>query len=146
MPGPDCFGELRDTLRDQYAVPLPDGAPGPGFDADAARAAFLAFAGFVKGNLGGQTGLRVDPVWASQSNILQGMGQIVLPDLILREEDAASRLSELAATMGLSDPGLSLEAPQAPVGLAEIYDAEIEAAVRGAYQRDYMMFGWGAYA
>ena len=30
-----------------------------------------------------------------------------------------------------------------PAGLAELYDAEIEAAVRDAYQRDYVSLGFG---
>ena len=39
-------------------------------------------------------------------------------------------------------------APQLPAGdsfgqLAEIYDAEIEAAARDAYGRDYLAFGFG---
>ena len=33
----------------------------------------------------------------------------------------------------------------APVALADYYDADVEAAVRAAYQRDYMMFGFGAW-
>ncbi|MFV2002753.1 MAG: hypothetical protein ACC619_07195 [Paracoccaceae bacterium] len=39
-----------------------------------------------------------------------------------------------------------ISAPEkSPFELSEIYDAEVEAAVRSAYQRDYMMFGFGAW-
>ena len=146
MPGPACFAELRETLRSEYEVPIPAGAPGADYDAAAHRAAFLAFASFVKGNLGGQTSLRVDPAWASQSSVLQGMGQVVLPDLIIREEEAAERLSDLAAALGLTAPAYRAEAATQPIALSDIYDADVEAAVKAAYQRDYMMFGWAPWS
>ena len=145
MPGPDCFHDIRQTLRETYSVPIPEGAPGPDYDAESQKAAFCAFADFVKGNLGGQTGLRVDPAWASQSSLLQGMAQFALPDLVLREDEAVARLAELAASLNLEAQIYTPERDPAPMPLAEIYDAEIEAAVKAAYQRDYMMFGFSAW-
>ena len=37
-------------------------------------------------------------------------------------------------------------ATERPYALAEIYDASLEAACRAAYQKDYMMFGYGPWA
>ncbi|SPJ23233.1 nodulation protein NodH [Palleronia abyssalis] len=146
IPGPDCFEEIRKTLRENYHLPIPEGAPGADYDADAHRAAFLSFASFVAGNLGGQTSLRVDPVWASQSALLEGMGQFAVPDRLIREEEAIDRLAELAQAMDLNAPAYIPEGDLAPMPLSAIYDPEVEAAVKAAYQRDYMMFGFARWA
>ena len=37
------------------------------------------------------------------------------------------------------------EVENAPVLLSEIYDDSVEEAVRAAYQKDYMMFGFDAW-
>ena len=145
MPGPACFPEIRETLRRIYGLPIPEGAPGADYGAESHKAAFCAFAEFVKGNLGGQTSLRVDPAWASQSVLLQGVAQFGLPDLILREDEAAERLTDLAAAQNLRAPTYAAEPDPEPMPLSAIYDAEVEAAVKAAYQRDYMMFGFAAW-
>ena len=38
-----------------------------------------------------------------------------------------------------------MAAPDEPIPLSEIYDAEIEGLTKAAYQRDYMMFGFEAW-
>ncbi|MGC9417403.1 MAG: nodulation protein NodH [Rhodovulum sp.] len=142
--GPGSFPVIRAALRQGYGVPLPEAAPGPDYDAAAHRAAFLAFLRFLKGNLSGQTGLRVDASWASQTRVLEGFAQVVLPDMVVRAERLADELPMLAAQLGVTPP--ALPAPQgdpAPVPLAAIYDDEIEGAARDAYQRDYMGLGYG---
>ncbi|CAN0590551.1 unnamed protein product [Ectocarpus sp. 12 AP-2014] len=49
-------------------------------------------------------------------------------------------------TLGAADVPVPLPSPpDAPYALDDIHDDEIEATVRQIYQRDYMMFGWGAY-
>ncbi|SFH07718.1 hypothetical protein SAMN04488020_106161 [Palleronia marisminoris] len=145
MPGPECFHEIREALRSTYGLPIPEGVPGPGYGVERHKTAFCAFAAFVKGNLGGQTGLRVDPAWASQSVLLQGVAQFGLPDLILREDEAAERLADLAVAQNLRAPTYITEPDPDPMPLSAIYDAEVEAAVKAAYQRDYMMFGFAAW-
>ncbi|WP_108483748.1 nodulation protein NodH [Oceaniglobus ichthyenteri] len=136
----DGYGDLRTTLRDRYNVPLPDDGVG---ETPAYRAAFLAFLKFVKGNLGGQTSIRNDPAWATQSGLVQGMAQFMSPDMIIRDTQLSQGLSAVSGQIGMSAP----DAPEPELGLLpEIYDSEIEAAVRDVYQRDYMMFGyrtWG---
>lgn len=140
------YGEIRETLRKTYKLPLPVTEPTESYTRDQHREAFLKFAGFVQGNLNGQTSVRVDGTWASQSEVIKGFADFSLPDIVIREESLAEDLSHLAANLGIK-PALVVDEPEdAPYTLAEIYDAEVEEAVKAAYQRDYMMFGfkpWG---
>ncbi|MBN2907372.1 MAG: nodulation protein NodH [Rhodobacteraceae bacterium] len=145
--GADSFPAIRETLRTSYGVALPAGDPGPDWDAAAHRAAFLGFLRFLKGNLGGQTGIRVDPSWATQGSILQGMGQVMAPDMVVRAEHLGPELAVLAALVGKTAPAApAAPGSDGPVPLAAIHDAEIEAAARDAYQRDYMSFGYRDWA
>ncbi|MDP2739675.1 MAG: nodulation protein NodH [Pseudorhodobacter sp.] len=137
----DAMPELRATLARTCQIDLP--APGHSQSARAHRAAFLGFLRFLKLNLAGQTALRVDPHWASQTALLQGFAQFQGPDVVLREERLAQGLAFLAAELGVAAPSPESVADDAPHPLASIYDAEIEAAARDAYQRDYMGFGFG---
>jgi len=142
VDGPDALTDIRETLRTHYGIPLPEAAPGPDFDTAAQHAAFLGFARFVAGNLGGQTGMRVDPSWASQRDILRGMADVQMPDVVLREEEMADGLAQLSRQLGLTAPELPPFADTAMVPLGAYYDAAIEDAVRAAYQRDYLMYGF----
>ena len=141
--GPETFWEIKSALRDNYDVPLPEHLPGDDWDRRAHHAAFLGFIDFVKKNQTGQSGIRVDASWASQSAVMQGFGQFMLPDHVLREDQLEAGLSNLMAEIGLAMPVLPATEPDRPHALKDIYDKEIEAAVRGVYQRDYMMFGFG---
>lgn len=141
--GEGTFPAIRAALGARYNVPLPEGDPGPDYDAVAHRAAFLGFLRFLKGNLGGQTGLRVAPCWASQSSVIASMAQVVLPDMVLRAERLGSDLEMLARQVGIATPPLpEPPLPAGPVALDAIHDAEIEAAARAAYPRDYLAFGY----
>jgi hypothetical protein len=140
--GPEVFGDIRQSLRTVYGLPFPDSADDPAYDVAAHRSLFLAFARFVNGNLSGQTSIRTDASWASQQAILQGIAGFALPDRILREDDLAEDLRDLAASVGLSAPEWQPEPDPAPHPLAAFYDADVEAAVHQAYQRDYLMFGF----
>ncbi len=144
--GPGSFGEIRSNLRQHYKLPIPKGAPGPDYDAAAHRAAFLAFAEFVKANLNGQTSIRVDPLWASQSQVIKGLASFGHPDLLLREDQLEQGLRQLSEQAGTSCPSYAPPPTGYPVALSAIYDGAIEAAVREAYQRDYMMFGFSTWA
>lgn len=145
--GPGAFADFRENLRRQFNLPLPAGDVGDGYGTDEHRAAFLAFASFLKPNLGAQTNLRIDPAWASQGVLLQGMGGFAPPDMILREESLVADLAYLAGQVGRPD---ALAPPTVTDphhhALAKIYDAELESTLRDAYARDYEMFGfadWG---
>ncbi|WP_417723055.1 nodulation protein NodH [Salipiger sp.] len=145
--GKGAFNGIRRTLRRAHDLPLPEGDPGEAYGPDDHRAAFLSFLAFLKANLNGQTAVRVDGHWATQAQCLQGMAEFTLPDVILREDEIAEGLPDLARKVGHAAPPLPHPSePQAPFSLARIYDARIEAAAREAYARDYVMFGfsdWG---
>lgn len=139
----DTFAELRATLRKVHDIPLPENSNDPAYDIDAHRTTFRAFLKFVKNNLAGQTSTRVDPIWASQLVLLQGMAEFGFPDHILRERNLAEDLDMLAKKVGHD------EAPEIPQitdpwhnRLLCIYDRELETAARDAYARDYISFGF----
>ncbi|NDV98464.1 sulfotransferase family 2 domain-containing protein [Salipiger sp. PrR002] len=147
--GPGGYARIRKTLRRAHGLPLPEGAPGPDYTAEQHRAAFDAFLHFVKANLAGQTALRIDGHWASQSQCLQGMAEFTLPDMIVREDEMAVYLPALAMQVGHPappEPEPESRSAAAPYALADIYDADLEALARDVYQRDYLMFGFGDWA
>jgi LPS sulfotransferase NodH len=142
-PGPGCLGEIRRVLRNFHKLPIPGGGPDEAYDRRAHYLAFTAFLEFLRANLRGQTSVRVDPNWATQTAILQGMAQFSLPDVIIREDEMQLQLGALAKQMGR--PGaapIATAAADRPYALEDIYDDDIEALVADVYQRDYIMFGW----
>jgi LPS sulfotransferase NodH len=144
--GPGGYHEIRRTLRKVHKLPIPEGSPGPAYDLAAHRTAFLAYLAFLGANLAGQTAIRVDPHWATQASVIEGMAQFGAPDMILREEEMPENLTALARQLGYDDPPLPpLPTAEQPFTLGEIYDSDIERATREVYQRDYMLFGFGAW-
>ncbi|MFG6589779.1 nodulation protein NodH [Sulfitobacter sp. 1A12157] len=141
--GEGSYRQLRNTLMRRYKVPLPKDGPDAEYDRDAHRAAFVAFLKFLKGNLAGQTSIRVDAAWCSQAQAIAGFGAFCLPDRIIREEELASELPALAAGQGHATvPALPQMVERGPFTLGDIYDDEIEALTAEAYQKDYMTFGF----
>jgi hypothetical protein len=137
------LAEIRHLLVRHYGVPLPDDPNDPGFDLEAHRAAFLAFLRFVRGNLGGQTGLRPHPVWASQSAILAGISTFAVPDAVLRAEALEAGLDRLAAELGLAPaPFAPPPVKTAPFRLDQVLDDEGADLIRSAYRRDFMQLGY----
>ena len=143
--GEGGFAAIRESLRRNYGMALPEPAPAHKYDRRAHRRAFLCFLRFLKMNLAGQTGIRIDPSWASQSNVIRGFAGFALPDMVLRAESLGEGLPRLAAEAGVEGATIPDLREDHPVTLAEIHDDELEAASRDAYQRDYMMFGYRAW-
>jgi LPS sulfotransferase NodH len=144
--GPGSYAEIRKTLRNFHKIPLPGRFPDDAYDEQAHRTAFKAFLEFLKANLSGQTNIRIDPHWASQVNILQGMSEFAPPDLVLRESELVERLPDLARSVGIQGvPMLSDSGVDTVMSLSAVYDAEIEDLTQKAYQRDYLMFGFETY-
>lgn len=144
----DSFPDLRDSLMKHHGVQLPTLDPlsdaDTGYDMAAHRVAFLAFLGFLKKNLAGQTSLRVDPAWASQFVLLQGIADFTIPDLIVREDRLGDDLAVLAAHIGRTQmPAIPVVTDPHAAWLDAIYDMDIETAARDVYHRDYMSFGFG---
>ncbi|MFY0659528.1 MAG: sulfotransferase family 2 domain-containing protein [Shimia sp.] len=137
------YKQIRKTLRRVYKMPLPKDPPGAGYTAEEHRAGFVAFLGFVRANLAGQTSLRQDAHWVSQATAMQGFGDLALPDMIVREDEMMSYLPALAMQVGRVDaPDPEGVDPGHPVALADIYDAEIEKLCEDIYKRDYIAFGF----
>jgi len=145
--GKGSFTQLRNTMMRRYNMPLPVDGPDQSYDLAAHRAAFSAFLIFLKGNLSGQTSIRVDAAWCTQAQAIMGFGEVCLPDRIIREADLAGELDALAQAIGRVDaPDLGAQKPDQPFALADIYDDEIEKLAADAYQRDYVMFGFSRWA
>jgi hypothetical protein len=141
--GPPDYEELRHILVRHHRVPLPDDPADAGYDAMAHKAAFGAFVGFVRGNLGGQTGLKPDPAWASQTTLLQGICRFAPPDFVLRRENLGPSLDRLSDDLGLPRATPGIPAPgNAPVQLSEIVDDALIADVAAAYRKDFVTLGY----
>jgi LPS sulfotransferase NodH len=141
--GAGSYAALRQTLRRRYALPIPEDMPDDGYDRIAHRTAFAAFLVFLKGNITGQTAIRVDASWCTQTQALQGFGEFALPDRVVRESDLEVEFAQLLTATGHSgDVVLGPSVTDEPFGLSEIYDAEIEKLAQDVYRRDYMMFGF----
>ena len=142
--GPHNFRQIRRNLRKTFDLSIPEEMPDPDYSAADHRAAFSVFLDFVKANLSGQTSLRVDPYWCTQTQVLQGFGDFALPDLVVRATEAETELPTLAAKLGYtSKPLPQISEPGASYTLDEIYDDALEAQIADVYQRDYVMFGFG---
>jgi len=142
--GQGSFLQLRRTLVRRYKLPLSEEGQEGQMDIAAHRAAFVAFLEFLKGNLAGQTAVRVDPAWCTQAEAIQGFGEFTLPDMILREDTMAQDLSALAASVGYRDvPQIDSASFHGTYALEDIYDDALEALGADVYQRDYVMFGFG---
>ncbi|KIC10336.1 nodulation protein NodH [Leisingera sp. ANG-M1] len=142
--GEGSYKPVRNTLRRQFGVKIPENGPGGGYSLPQHREAFCGFLAFLRANLAGQTSVRVDPEWASQSQVLAGFAELGSPDLLIREEEMAEDLPALARKLGRLEPGeVPAAAPDVPFTLNDIYDAELEAMVAAVYQRDYLAFGFG---
>ena len=142
-PGDQSYPLIRNALISGFGMKLLDHDTIQDMDADVHRKAFRVFVEFVRGNLNGQTSLRVDPSWASQSNILRGWSEFASPDYVFREHELTAGLEFLAVQLGMQSPQLKADLNISPIPLEEIYDQELEAEIKACYQRDYMMFGFG---
>ena len=107
------------------------------------KAAFQGFIGFLKGNLAGQTSVRVDQAWATQTAILQGISSVMVPQSVIHEEQMNEALPALARAVGADDiPEIAGEAMPGMFSLKAVYDGKIEQVLIDAYRRDYIGFGF----
>lgn len=151
LDGPRSLPEIRANLIRVHKLKIPQVAPDPsdlsGYSDKDHHRAFLGFLKFLKMNLSGQTSIRVDPSWASQLTLLQGMAQFAVPDMVLREDRLGDDLVHLAATLDVKNPPLTGDAAHGwQPRLQSIYDASLEQAARDAYARDYAAFSFGDWA
>jgi LPS sulfotransferase NodH len=132
--------QIREGLIKTYQIALPK--IGETLSLADHRQAFLAFLRFLKLNVAGQTGLRIDPHFASQTAVLQGFAQFQGPDLVLREDSLPMGLGFLALEIGADCPSLPALPDMSVDLLAQIYGPDLESAARDAYNRDYMGYGF----
>lgn len=132
--------ELRQVLREVHRVPLPDEQELWKIGVDQAQALFLAFLGFLRRNLSGQTRLPVQSGWATQTELVAGFARFACPDAILREDRLEEDLAWLASTIGLKIGKLGV--PSSEIFPELLTDPEVTKAARQAYLRDYVTFGF----
>ncbi|WGH77133.1 nodulation protein NodH [Jannaschia ovalis] len=120
---------VRRVLTNQHGIDL-EGPP---------DVAFLGFLTFLKANLGGQSALPVAAEWATQTALLAGMAQAVLPQRLIREAEAQAELDRLADLAGRPRQPFAMPSPDWAAG--QLAD-EIEDACIAAYRRDFMQFGF----
>ncbi len=136
--------DLRDRLISKKYLKMPrSGAAAAGYDRAAHQKGFLSFLLFLKACLAGQTGERVIPAWASQSAILRGVSQVVIPAHVISEDDLQSGLAHIEHVLGL-DP-LSVDPRDSEEGPFSLDDAVSERAVRltrDIYAQDFLNFGF----
>jgi Sulfotransferase family len=144
--GGSSYGNIRETLRRQFKLPLPKNGPDESYSKADHREAFSQFLTFLQANLAGQTSVRVDAEWASQVQALTGFNELGSPDLILREDELSDALPALARKLGRPRPGvLERAAADRPYSLDEIWDPALEKQISTVYQRDYLMFGFSSW-
>lgn len=138
------FTKVRNLLRDQYGLNLPQGPVGDDYTLAMHRNAFETFLEFAKASISGKTAFRPDPLWCTQASALAGFGDFALPDFVLREEELPRMLPLLAELAGRDAPPAFHAAPaQVPFQLAEFHDEKLETLIADVYRRDYLMFGFG---
>ena len=141
--GPQAYPAVRRTLINRYGMKIPSDPICSPYDRGAHRAAFVQFLMFLKSNLNGQTTIRIDPAWCSQSKMVQGFAGFAAPDLVVRSDELNVVLPDLVRRLGcMNVPKLAAADPETPFDLADIYDDKIEKLAASVYQRDYMMFGF----
>lgn len=140
--GPGTFGDIRRKLRNRYRMPLPDDPKDPGYGRKEHYNAFRDFLEFLRGNIAGQTDLRVDPSWGTQSSVLEGMADVAMPMRLIHEAQLETALPQIAEELGIASPPVPPRKEQQPFALEVLYDRELEKLAHKAYRRDYQSFGF----
>lgn len=142
VPSPLVYTEIRNTLASVFEIETLEALGAAENGVAAHRKNFLKFVKFVDRNINGQTNIRVDGAWASQSEIIKGVGQFMALDHVFREDNLQRDLDYLASQFDLAAPVFKAAKDRDPVSLVDIYNDDVEAAVRAIYQRDYLAFGF----
>jgi hypothetical protein len=127
--------ETRDILSERYNVPFRPGTEIEPRDV-------LAFAGFLKGALKGQTSLRIPAEWATQSALVQAAAQVVLPHRLIRETEMTREFHRLAEPLGVDAPDRGLDAEEQGIPPDILRNADLQEAVFDAYRKDFVQFGF----
>ncbi len=139
---PSGFLAIRDILETRFGVFLPPadvGLENSGYDLAAHRAAFKQFLAFIHHNLNDKSGIRTDGRWRTQTDLLAGYEQKLGPCMTIKEPDLDFANSYFTNRLGLPElpDKITVQKPDWPFALLEIYDPEVETLARTAYEADY---------
>lgn len=130
--GDGSYRRIRRRLAKHHGLALPDDPSV--WPAEERARSFEAFLQFLKANIAGQTGIRIDADWAPQDEIVAGFSAAIHLHVVVRPGTPVSVLETL---LGSAPPSLA-----APPGLAAVYSKRIENLARSAYAHDYRKFGF----
>ena len=137
--GPQSYKKIRRRLTKHYGLDL-EGSE-DGWSTEKEAAAFETFLTFLKANVAGQTGIRIDPDWAPQDEFVAGLSSVLPISRIIHADRIGDDLGQLAATLGVTAPVI----PPETTGLARIVSKRHENLARAIYARDYRKFGFGTW-
>ncbi|MEX0971297.1 MAG: sulfotransferase family 2 domain-containing protein [Paracoccaceae bacterium] len=146
---PDAFQKIRATLETRYQLYLPRDAQKldrKTYTADDHRTAFHQFLLFVAANLQGETDIRQDCAWQTQSALADIFAQIMPITRFIRVEQLNRELPELERALDIPPIWATLRRDKHAAfafDLAEIYTTQTETLARAAYGEDYARFGFG---
>ncbi len=131
------YRDLKVRLSNHQKVTVPsDGDQ----STEALRDGFESFLRFLKANLSGDTSIPIDPIWASQTVLLDGIANVLHPDFVLREDQLADGLRNLGVkelVQSKTDTNFA--------ALGDIYSERVEKLCRSAYRKDYINFGFSSW-
>ncbi len=136
--GQGSFPHIRQRLANHHNVVLPGATP---LNVAETQASFEAFCVFLKANVAGQTGVRIDNNWMPQDSLLESYGALQPIRRVLFSDEVAAFCAgySSAAPPQLGDPN-------GYPPLQAVYSKRIENLARAAYGRDYRKFGFGAWS
>ena len=148
------YDKIRHQLETRFSLLLPKGDIQPdslltelkkqGYGVQEHRTSFKQFLVFVAGNLASNTNIRQDGHWQHQSEVIRRYRVLMPVHHVLKAETLKADLCYLENRMALK-PHFSGKEPQPQMmtfALADVYDAELEALCRAAYEPDYKAFGY----
>ena len=132
--GNEGYPKIRRRLTNHHGLALPDDPTN--WPVAERAAAFEAFLVFLKNNIAGQTGIRIDPEWAPQGDFVASLSGAVYLGAVFRGNEGRA---QLAAAAGAQEGPAALPVP---AGLEAIHSTRLENLARGAYPHDYRRFGF----
>jgi hypothetical protein len=134
--------DLRQGFERTMQISLPNPKKADTLSHDDRQTLLLAWLRFCKMVLGGQTGLKVHALVATQAAALQGFGAVQPPDAVLREDSLAEGLGFICAQAGIAAPRLPPDPENPMASLAPLLTGQIADAARDTYMRDIAGFGF----
>lgn len=143
----DLMKKLHSQLGHVHKLDLPESlAVKNAMSDNDLRAAFLRFLNFLTLSIEGRTSIRVHPFWATQAAMLEAICTFRVPDVVVRASDLEQLLQMIATQIGYNPVDVPAPFSAGISTLAAIYNADVEAAVRKAYERDYITFNFENWA